>query len=82
MLSVSFHSTHVSWLSCPSGGTSPPGFLVENVLHGLGQDWLQCWMFRVPKRVTPVFMVEKGLFQRLEESNARSGYHGRTQEGD
>lgn len=35
MLSVSFHSAHVSWLSCPSGGASPPGFLVENVLHGL-----------------------------------------------
>lgn len=82
MPSVLFHSAHVSWLSCPSGGTSLPGFLVENVLHGLDQDWSQCCMFRVPKRVSPMFTVEKGLSQRLEESNARSGYHGRTGEGD
>jgi len=82
VLSRSFHSARVSWLSCPRGETSLPGFPVDNVLRGRGRGWLQGCTFRVPERVSPAFLVEQGLLHRLEESNAGSGSQGSAGEGD
>lgn len=67
MLSTLFSSPQGSWVSCPGGENSLPGFLLV-----LGQACLQCSVLKNP---------ERGWKGRLK-INAWSGCPARTGESD